>query len=51
MNVQASTALAAFVTEAAKDGNASAAAEPMTVSLILEKWSDSRKHRLNSQDK
>ena len=44
---QASIALAAFVTETAKDRNASAAAEPMSVSLVLEKWLDSRKPQLS----
>jgi integrase len=44
---QASTALAAFVTETSKDRNASAAAEPMTVSQVLERWLDSRKPQLS----
>jgi integrase len=43
---QASTALAAFVTEAVKDRNASAAAGPITVSLVLEQWLDSRRAQL-----
>jgi hypothetical protein len=44
---QASTALAAFVTETEKDRNTSAAAEPMTVSLVLEKWLNSREGQLS----
>ena len=38
---QASTALAAFVTETAKDRNATEAAEPMMVSVVVEKWGSS----------
>lgn len=44
---QADIALAAFVTEVAKDRNASVAAEPMTVSQTLEKWLDSKKAQLS----
>jgi integrase len=44
---QADVALAAFVTEVAKDRNASVAAEPMTVSQTLEKWLDSKKAQLS----
>jgi hypothetical protein len=40
-------ALAAFVTEAAKDRNASALTEPMTVSQVLTKWLDSRRAQLS----
>ena len=40
---QASTALAAFVTETAKDRNATEAAEPMMVSVVVEKWLAAKK--------
>jgi integrase len=43
---QASTALAAFVTETAKDRHATEAAEPMTVSVVVEKWLAAKKARL-----
>lgn len=44
---EAGIALAAFVTEVAKDRNASSPAEPITVSQTLSKWLVSRRARLS----
>jgi Phage integrase, N-terminal SAM-like domain len=44
---RASTVLAAFLTETAKNRGAWGAAEPMTVSLVLVKWLGSRNARLS----
>lgn len=44
---EAGIALAAFVTEVAKDRNASSPAEPITVSQTLNKWLDSRRVQLS----
>jgi integrase len=44
---QAEMALAAFVTDVAKDRNATVAAEPITVSQTLTKWLDSKKAQLS----
>ncbi|HWF17401.1 MAG TPA: site-specific integrase, partial [Acidimicrobiales bacterium] len=44
---EAGTALAAFVTEVAKDKSTSSATEQITVSQTLEKWLDSRRAQLS----
>ena len=44
---EADRALAAFVTEVARDRTASAAAQPMTVSQVLKKWLDAKSVRLS----
>ena len=44
---EAGIALAAFVTEVAKDRNASSVAESITVSQTLDKWLDSRRAQLS----
>ena len=44
---EAGIALAAFVTEVAKDRSASSPAEPITVSQTLGKWLDSRRAQLS----
>lgn len=44
---EAGIALAAFVTEVAKDKSTSSAAEPITVSQTLDKWLNSRRAQLS----
>jgi hypothetical protein len=44
---EAGLALVTFVTEVAKDKSTSSAAEPMTVSQMLDKWLGSRKAQLS----